>query len=379
MADKELLEIDTHLQSGAISDALQSCITSKNYNLGLLIGKLSSPNVPRYYELMADIIKNVESVKTEIKLVQSTQSSQALPALPKRDPNKIRVQLLCNWCPSQELANLWNKMSKGNYTWNNIEIVWEGVVDYFVLINAIHPNIKLDKKRTILFRMEPHMAKNPETWKEWADPDPKDFLRVLKHESGDYNNNEWHLSKTYSELSTQSVEKNLELNGILSTILSAQYRDPGHVKRVDFVKFLEKKGLTVHVFGDNKWEYVNYKGSLPKYCKDGGIFPYKYTFNAENHAINNYYTEKLIDGILGECLTFYWGCPNVKEYIDPRAYVQLDLSNFEKDYDIIKKAIAEDWHSQRLPYIREAKKKILNELQFFPRLEKIIEEIRKPI
>jgi hypothetical protein len=83
-------------------------------------------------------------------------------------------------------------------------------------------------------------------------------------------------------------------------------------------------------------------------------------------------TEKLIDGILGECLVFYSGCFNAREYIDERAFVYLELSNFEEDYNTVKQAIAEDWHSQRLPYIREAKKKILNYLQFFPRLERII-------
>jgi hypothetical protein len=36
----------------------------------------------------------------------------------------------------------------------------------------------------------------------------------------------------------------------------------------------------------------------------------------------------------------------------------------------VKKAIEEDWWSQRLPYIREAKRRILTELQFFPRLER---------
>ena len=100
--------------------------------------------------------------------------------------------------------------------------------------------------------------------------------------------------------------------------------------------------------------------------------PYKYIFNVENFQINNYYTEKLIDGILSECLVFYHGCPNIKELIDEKAFVWLELSNFEQDYKLIKKAIEEDWWSERLSYIKQAKTKILDELQFFPRLEKII-------
>ena len=92
----------------------------------------------------------------------------------------------------------------------------------------------------------------------------------------------------------------------------------------------------------------------------------------ENHSIKNYYTEKLIDGILSETLVFYSGCFNARDYINDKAFVYLELSNFEHDYQIIKKAIEEDWHTQRLPFIKEAKQKILNELQFFPRLEKIL-------
>ena len=176
-------------------------------------------------------------------------------------------------------------------------------------------------------------------------------------------------------LSQENIDKNDSLSNVLTTILSDKYLDKGHIKRVDFVKFLEKKGINVDVFGGNRFLWKNYKGSLPYHNKDDSLLPYKYSFNCENHSIKNYCTEKLIDGILSETLTFYSGCYNVKDYIDEKAFVYLELSNFEKDYQTIKKAIEEDWWSQRLPYIKEAKKKILNELQFFPRLHKIINSV----
>ena len=75
---------------------------------------------------------------------------------------------------------------------------------------------------------------------------------------------------------------------------------------------------------------------------------------------------------MSETLVFYSGCSNIKDYIDERAFVYLELKNFENDYEIIKSAIMNDLWSERIEYIREAKKKILNELQFFPRLEKIV-------
>jgi len=290
----------------------------------------------------------------------------------------IRVMLICNWCSSEQLANLWNKMSYGNYCWKNIRLVWTEPVDYYVIINSPGSvTFNNDKKRTIVFRMEPNMTDHKEIWGEWADPADKDFLKVYRHEKGELNNCEWHLSKSYTELIEQPVVKNAEYNKVLSTVLSGKYKDVGQVKRIDFIKFMERKGdIDVHVYGQNRWDYKNYKGSLPYHCKDNAIFPYKYTFNAENCSKANYLTEKLLDGILGECLVFYWGCFNAREYIDERAFVYLELSDFEKAYKTVKTAIEEDWHTQRLPYIREAKKKILNELQFFPRLEKLFKKER---
>ena len=47
---------------------------------------------------------------------------------------KTRVKLICNWCSSKELCDDWNRMSKGNYIWNNIEITWEDTnIDFFVI------------------------------------------------------------------------------------------------------------------------------------------------------------------------------------------------------------------------------------------------------
>ena len=285
----------------------------------------------------------------------------------------IKVLLACNWCSSKELCDIWDKMSKGNYIWNNIQIVSEEPCDYYCIINQPPNNLKLILENTIVFIMEPYMDKNLHMWnKDWLSIDKSIFKWYGSHDKY-YNNNEWHLSKTYTELKNEEIIKDENLSNILSTVLSDKYKDPGQIKRIDFIKFLETKNdIQVDVFGGNKFSWNNYKGSLPYHQKDKSLLPYKYIFNVENFQINNYYTEKLIDGILAECLVFYHGAPNIKELIDEKAFIWLELSNFEDDYQIIKKAIEDNLWSQRLSYIKEAKKKILEELQFFPRIEKII-------
>ena len=94
----------------------------------------------------------------------------------------------------------------------------------------------------------------------------------------------------------------------------------------------------------------------------------------ENNSEYNYITEKLWEPILAECLCFYWGCPNVSDYINPLAYIQLDMEDFEKLFKIIKDSINNNLWEERLPIIREEKQKILDYYNFFPTLERIILE-----
>jgi len=106
--------------------------------------------------------------------------------------------------------------------------------------------------------------------------------------------------------------------------------------------------------------------------KSLGIVPYKYYFMAENNYERNFITEKLWEPILCETLCFYWGCPNVADHIDEQAFVQLDPMDFEKSYEIIQKAITEDWWTQRIDVIRAEKHRILSDLAFFPTIHRVI-------
>lgn len=336
-------------------DLLKKYIDEKEFYTSFLISKIYEnefKNNDEFKKLFSEIICNIEDKKIVEK--------------------KIKIYLMCNWCNSYDLCKLWNKMSQdNNYSWNNIEIVWNEPCDYYCIINKPPDNIKFDSKKTIVFRMEPYMNKDKRLWGDyWSNPPKEDFLFIGFH-SNFLNNLEWHISKNYKQLMNEEIVKDNEISNVLSTVLSNKYQDPGHIKRIDFIKYLEKK-INVHVFGGNRFLWKNFKGSLPYHEKNNSLLSYKYTFNVENHSIANYCTEKLVDGILSECLTFYSGCPNIKDIINEKAYVYLELSNFEKDYQIIKKAIEEDLWSKRLPFIKAEKKRILNDLQFFPRLEKII-------
>src|SRR6478609_1937586 len=75
--------------------------------------------------------------------------------------NPIKIKLLSNFLKSDDLCNYWNKMSMGNYKWNNITITSDEKADYYVIINKPLFNEFYDPSKTIVFRMEPDCETNP--------------------------------------------------------------------------------------------------------------------------------------------------------------------------------------------------------------------------
>lgn len=291
-----------------------------------------------------------------------------------------RVKVMCNWCTPKELCEEWDRMSKGNCRWNNIQITWENTdIDYYVIINKPPDDEFYIPEKTVVFQMEP-WCYNPNqkwgvrTWGEWAEPDEKKFMQVRTHKRY-HCNCFWQISYDYNTLKTLNPEKRGD--NTISAICSSKYFDPGHIRRVDFIKFLESKNdpsVRIDVYGyDNNLGFKNYKGVAPPNKKEVGIESYKYYFICENNSEYNYMTEKIWEPLLCESLCFYWGCPNLEEYIDPGAYVVLDMDNFEEAYNTIKNAIKNNLWEERLPIIRRERQKVLDDYNFFPVLEKILQ------
>lgn len=275
-----------------------------------------------------------------------------------------RIKLLCDFMSSKELCETWEKMGHGNYSFTDdgktIKICWDDNYDYTFVVNKTNENIH--PPTTIYANMEPFHV-----WEKY--PDHTIFKDAYVHTLNSFNNNEWHISKKLPELFFFHPEKKYDKT--ISAILSNKYIDPGHIFRMDLV-YKTQDLFDWHIFGnDKKFKWKNYFGKLPRYEKDEGLFPYKYTFNVENNFIIGYYTEKIIDAILSECCCFYLGPPNITDLIDENAYILLD-KDLDKSIDIIERALNENWYDKRINSILKAKNKILTETGFFPRLHKSI-------
>lgn len=336
--------------------------------LGFFKSKLNELKKTPYYKNISDGIYIKKHINNKIN----------------KDNDKIyRIKMICNWTDSKTLCDEWNWMSKGDYKWDNIEITWEDSdIDYYVIINKPKPEDFYIGEKTIIFQMEPQCVNSEQnwgvkTWGEWANPDSNKFSMIRTNKEY-LNCTQWQLNLTYNYLKNEKITKDEIKNKIISSICSSKYYDPGHIKRIDFLSYLESKNdpeIKLDIYNaDNLHGFKSYKGQLSMKDKHLGILPYKYYFMCENNSEPNYITEKFWEPIISETLIFYWGCPNVSDYINPLAYVQLDMDDFEKSYQIIKNALENNLWEQRIQYIREEKEKILDYYNFFPTLKRIIED-----
>ena len=297
-------------------------------------------------------------------------------------PN-IRIKMLSNWCSSKKLCEEWSNMCNnkdGGFKWNKIELTCDDKsIDYYVVINYPQPGSYYDPKKTIVFQMEPWVYDDNKNWgiktwgDEWSSPDPSKFLKVFTHKTH-LNNVQWQID--YPFYSKEVTNGDKKLNKV-ATICSSKNFDDGHILRNTFIKYYEQhsdKEETLDVFGRENYHNFDslYKGQVPDDNKYNVYSKYKYALSVENNSEKNYATEKIWEAILCESLCFYWGCPNLHEYIDENAFVKLPIDNKEESFNIIQKAIKEDWWSQRIDAIKKMKQKILNELGFFPVLEKLV-------
>jgi len=224
-----------------------------------------------------------------------------------------------------------------------------------------------EAKKTIVFQMEP--SENRKDWGSWKNPDPNVFMKVFHHKN-ELNVVQWRFKTNYSNYS-----KNIEYDkkDKCCILLSSKNWFKGHKKRIELLKYIETQNIEcVDIYGkENYHGFKNYKGKVPNEDPYEIYKQYKYVINFENNQEHNYATEKIWEPLLCDCLTFYWGCPNLNEYIDEKSFVYLE-EDIEKSFQIIQKCLDENKWKEIVEVIRNEKKKVLEEYGLFSKIYKII-------
>jgi glycosyltransferase involved in cell wall biosynthesis/GR25 family glycosyltransferase involved in LPS biosynthesis len=286
-----------------------------------------------------------------------------------RDPTRVR--LLTDWTDSKTFTELWNRQTRGDGRWDDLQLVTDGTADYTVVVN--HPNpdepelaAAIEPARTIVVQTDELTATAASD--EWADLDRRRFAQVRSRDR--YPRAiEWHLDWDLAAALTEPVPK----TRLLSAVLPSGGDDEVHRLRTRFVQDLQDHGVPIDVFGrDDVDGFAHHLGALPDHDHRRGILPYRYTFAAEDRWATNDFSEKIVDAVLGESLCFYWGCPNLEEHLDPDVFIRLPLESPGEARRIVQRAMAHDEWSRRIEAIRAEKRRLVEELQVIPTLARTI-------
>jgi len=155
-----------------------------------------------------------------------------------------------------------------------------------------------------------------------------------------------------------------EKNRLISTVCSSRRGMLTlHTRRVHFTEKLKSAIPELDIFGH---------GVKPMSDKAEALDPYKYHITVENHVYPHHLTEKLPDAFLGYTLPFYHGSPNAADYFPPESFIHIDIENFKRSLDIIQSTIDNNEYKDRMPYIIEARRRVLDEHNIFALLERYI-------
>jgi len=150
----------------------------------------------------------------------------------------------------------------------------------------------------------------------------------------------------------------------ISTVCSIrQGRLTLHYKRYNFTNKLKDRIPELDIYGH---------GVKTMNDKAEALDAYQYHIVIENHVYPHHLTEKLPDAFLGYTLPFYHGCPNATDYFPAESFIPINIDNFKRTVEIIRSTIANNEYKDRLPYIIEARKRVLEKYNLFAVLEREI-------
>jgi hypothetical protein len=171
----------------------------------------------------------------------------------------------------------------------------------------------------------------------------------------------WFLGASFDELCAADYDAK---KNDLSVVCSSARKFQAHRRRFEFVSKLKE------ILGDRMHWYGRGIHDLAR--KADAIIPYRYSIAIENNEIEHFWTEKLADIYLGQAFPFYCGGANVGRYFDERSFETIDIDDPVDAARKIQRTIENKTYEERLPLIKESRRKILEEYNLFNECWKII-------
>lgn len=254
----------------------------------------------------------------------------------------------------------------GKGVWDGIRFTLDPVeeCDYLVVLNnrmKTDLRIRCPEGHVWALMQEPYVWGFTDWMVEGHDAFARVFTNHVPGPGGKYEASQpalsWHVNRGFDDLVSCAVpRKDRGLSWIVGNC-----RDlPGHMKRLSFLRFLQKDGsLPIDLFGravryiEDKWD---------------GLARYRYSIAVENASGPDYWTEKIGDCFLAWTVPLYHGCTNLEAYFPADSFIRIDIGRPRDALEAIRRIVREDDWERRLPALSEARRRVLHEYQLFPHL-----------
>ena len=269
---------------------------------------------------------------------------------------KIKVKVTCFWEDATQMhATIRRYTMNGTHRWKNIDFVMDDSYDRLIILTRPHKDQRYNPDNAITLLTEPPQSAN-----------------IIKHPTAVSLPVYVHLPfwEHLTKVQYQDVlnGKLIKKTKILSSVTSELYNNvlPGYELRLQYIDLMDaciEDGFDLYgkKYSGTFFDQIKaYKGSLLN--KYDGLWSYKYHFACENSFYPDYFTEKIADPIISECLCFYDGCNNIEEFIDERAFVKIEVANPGDSVEKMIRMINDNEWRKRIKYIRLQKQRLLFEL-----------------
>lgn len=162
----------------------------------------------------------------------------------------------------------------------------------------------------------------------------------------------WMVGRSYDQLAAADFPAKTD---DISVICSEKAMIGGHRRRRRFVERLRELSPMPRYgrgFRDlpDKWD---------------GLAPFRYSVAVENSRHDHYWTEKIADCFLAGTVPIYWGAPNIRDYFPAESMIVIDSLDPAEVARIIRAEATPEGYQRRLPALREAKRRVLEEYNLF--------------
>lgn len=156
----------------------------------------------------------------------------------------------------------------------------------------------------------------------------------------------------------------------ISMICSKASMLPGHNKRRLVLKKLKEE------FSDEIDFYGGDDGNVEYKCD--AIMPYQFSICIENSNVNDYWSEKLSDVILGFTIPIYWGCTNIDRYFNTDGMYTFNINDYSSLRAVIMNILKnpEKEYKEKFEILKANREALISNYHMFPHVKNILNSVQ---